>query len=147
MSTESATIIELRRLRPVKWSAIDKKTQTYRDNFVHTYLEFEGRELLEEDGTSMLDGQGRRRTVSMRAFASRYGIGQTTFKKWVFEARGYKPVTESRPTTDWNPSESVTSRVTTGRGYTRAPGHPFDQVLPHAEQHGQCSHCPEWKES
>lgn len=99
VETEAWRIVDIRILRPVKWSAIDKKTGTYRDGFVKTFLEFEGRPLLDEDGEPLLDGRGSQRSVTASSFAQRYGIARSTFNLWVQERRGYSPHPNSRDRT------------------------------------------------
>ena len=138
MSEQVARIVELRRLRPVKWSAIEKKTKPYRDGYVDTFLAFEGRPLIDEDGQPITDARDRQLCVTAASFVQHHGLGKTTFNRWLFERRGY-----TRP-----------RQVTSGEGYDRQTdyddlGHgpevsrsPVDRQ----EQHGQCSHCPEWTE-
>lgn len=140
--SETATVVEIRRLRPVKWSVIDKKAGSFRDGLVKTFLEYEGRPLLDEDGEPLLDGRGAHREVTISSFSERFGIARGTFSEWVFERRGYSAHPNSRVRTD-NPIVPDTSTVT-DRPYHRQriePAGPTERT----ERHGMCSCCPEWK--
>ena len=128
MSEQIAEIIELRRIRPMKWSVLDKKVegkvQPFRVALVSVYLKYEGTPLLNEDGSPMM-GAGakspRQLEVSARNFAPRYGIPYPTFKRWIIGVRGVT-----------HPAQQRSSRTNT----SREP----------QEHHGQCGHCPEWTE-
>jgi hypothetical protein len=128
MSEQIAEIIELRHIRPMKWSTLDKKVESkvkpFRVALVSTFLKYEGTPLLHEDGSPMMGSgqkQPRQLEVSARNFAARYGIAQVTFNEWVVGVRGI--------TQPWQQ-----------RGKPRA-----DTARIH-EAHGRCSHCPEWTE-
>jgi hypothetical protein len=116
--SDTAEIVELRRIRPVKWSALDKKAETFRAGFVGLFLKYEGSPLLDEDGSPILSPGGRQTEVTARSFARHFGIAETTFQGWVIDVRGV--------TAPWNQRE----RTDTVR----------------SEHHGQCSHCPEFHE-
>jgi hypothetical protein len=67
----------------IKWTDIDSEVEEfqtgYREGFVAIFKKFEGTE------TDELDAYNRPVKVSMRNFALRYGIAETTFKRWVRE--------------------------------------------------------------
>ena len=129
----SVTVIEMKRLRPVKWSQVDRKTGSFRDDLVKTFLEFEGRPLLDEDGEPLTDGRGQR-DVTVTSFAERYGIRRMTFQHWVFDRRGYSPHPNSREQAEMNEQPDDTDEALA-----------TNTVAKH-ESHGRCSHCPRWTE-
>jgi len=122
MSEQVAEIIELRRIRPVKWSTLDKKLGPYRTGYVKVFMAYEGSPLLDEDGKPIMSPTGKRQMeVTATSFAQQFGISPRTFAGWVLQARGV--------TAPWNQRfKEDTPRAIVAR-----------------EDHGQCSHCPDWE--
>jgi hypothetical protein len=115
-----AEVVRLERIRPVKWSAIDRKVEPFRLGYVKTFLQHEGRPLLDEDGSPVLTAQGHHMEVTANSFARHMGIPPGTFKAWVTDLRGI--------TAPWN--QRFSERTISDR----------------SEHHGQCSHCPDFDE-
>jgi hypothetical protein len=135
MTEQVATIVEIKHFRPVKWSAVDKKVEPYRLGYVHTFLAFEGRPLLEEDGTPMRSTTGRYPLeVTMNSFAKHCGIPTTTFQDWVYAVRG--PTTPREPDTGEGGESEIDDRTDTDKS----------GPVVGLQHHGQCNHCPEWEE-
>jgi hypothetical protein len=149
-------IVELKRVRPVKWSAIDRKVQPFRLGYVKAFLEYEGRPVLEEDGQPVLNRNRSHIEVTAGSFADRYGIPRQTFNQWVIDYRGYSPNPHSvrRPQSEgFDPvsgstDEDVSAPRVVGsqpdaatKGANGSVG--ADTLLEH---HGQCSHCPDFPE-
>jgi hypothetical protein len=65
----------------IKWSKIDSEVEEfqsgYRSVFVTIFKKYEGMETDERDGANRVV------KVTVRGFARRYGIGETTFQTWV----------------------------------------------------------------
>jgi hypothetical protein len=65
----------------IKWSKIDSEVEEfqsgYRSVFVSIFKKYEGMETDERDGANRVV------KVTVRGFARRYGIGETTFQTWV----------------------------------------------------------------
>ena len=76
-------IVGLRQIKPVKVSTLHKKAERYRDGFVKLFHEHNYAELLDEDGTQMLDGAGRRVSLTASRFAREMGINKSTFHYWL----------------------------------------------------------------
>ncbi len=76
-------IIEMRQIKPVKVSTLHQKAERYRDGFVKLFREYEHADLLNEDGSPMLDGAGRRVSVTAARFAREMGIPKQTFHQWL----------------------------------------------------------------
>jgi hypothetical protein len=123
MSEVTATIIDIRRLRPVKWSRIDKKVQPVQQSLVAVFLKYEGCPLVDEDGDPMLSPAGQQQSVRAASFARRYSVAVRTFQKWLVEERGITTPSNQRFRNKANRADEARN-----------------------EQHGQCSHCPEWTE-
>ena len=134
MSEQIARIVDLKRLRPVKWSDVEKKIKPYRDGYVDTFLAFEGRPLIGDDRQPITDARDRQLCVTAASFAAHAGIPKTTFNLWVYDRRGY----------------TRTGAVTSGQGYTAhndqpTPGERASRSgIDQQEDHGRCSHCPDW---
>lgn len=154
--SETAEIVEIKRLRPVKWSAIEKKVQPYRDGYIKVFLEYEGRPLIDEDGEPIRNGHGNQIDVTAATFAARNGIPKTTFNRWLFNHRGYSPSHLGHVTTGESygsvqihsgSGENVSAPRAVGSGATSsapkgANGGVGADTFP--EHHGQCSHCPDF---
>jgi hypothetical protein len=119
----NATIVELRRVRPVKWSQVDKKVEPARLTYVSVFLKYEGCPLLHEDGEPILSPAGQHQEIRAANFARRYGIAPRTFQDWVVAVRGITTPGNQRFRAEPDRAESARS-----------------------EQHGMCSCCPEWGE-
>jgi hypothetical protein len=100
VETSGGQVIQFSKVKPVKWSEVDKKIGNYRDGFVDCFLMFEGRPLLDDEGASLRDGRNRPLRVTMVGFAVHNGISTRSFKRWVFERRGYSSHPNSRPQQD-----------------------------------------------
>ena len=138
MNEQMAEIVELRHVRPVKWSAVDKRVKPFREGFVATFLKYEGTPLLNEDGSPMMSAgpkQPRQLEVTARSYAKRYGIAQTTFQDWVVRERGITQPWNQRTDTVREFEPSSEDEPQTGRTISMRP----------TEHHGQCGHCPEWE--
>jgi hypothetical protein len=132
---QQAEIVDIRRLRAVKWSRIEKEVGTFRDAIVKTFLKYEGCPLLDEDGTALLDRRGGHREVTVTSFAERMGVDRNTLQDWVFARRGYSP----------HPNSRVRTTVPdTGTNEEENP--PASEPARRSESHGRCSHCPRWEE-
>jgi hypothetical protein len=75
--------IQIRRIKPVKVSTLHAKAERYRDGFVKLFREHEHADVLNEDGTLMVDGAGRRVSVTASWFAREMGIPKQTFHQWL----------------------------------------------------------------
>lgn len=137
MSEQPMEIVELKHMRPVKWSTVEKKLGPYKIGYVNVFLKYEGYPLLEEDGTPMVNARGTAREITATSFARHFGIAKTTFLDWVFDVRGYSPHPNSRVQRPSGPDIGADSQA--GVESSR------DNVI-RLEQHGRCSHCPEWTE-
>lgn len=86
----------------ISWSDIDAEVEEfqsgYRSGFVAIFKKYEGVETDERDGAN------RAVKVSQSSFARRYGIGETTFKRWLKEEA-------SGPGPDRSGSNSVTRKI------------------------------------
>jgi hypothetical protein len=76
-------IIQMRQIKPVRINTLHAKAERYRDGFVKLFREYEHAYVLNEDGTEMLDGAGRRVAVTASWFAREMGIPKQTFHQWL----------------------------------------------------------------
>jgi hypothetical protein len=76
-------IVEIRQIKNLKVSTLHKKAERYRDGFVKLFREHEHAFLLNEDGSEMLDGAGRRVSLTAGRFAREMGINKSTFHYWL----------------------------------------------------------------
>jgi hypothetical protein len=155
--SDTAEIVELKRIRPVKWSRIDRAVGPYRLGYVKAFLKYEGSPLLEEDGQPIVDGKGNPREVTASSFASHFGIEGSTFRRWVFDIRGMSPHPNARVgggrknasalIVGADDEEVFAPRVVGSQPDAGAKGANgsvgADTLLEH---HGQCSHCPDFPE-
>jgi hypothetical protein len=83
MSDPVPVIVEVRRIRNVKVSTLHAKAERYRDGFVRLFREHEFAAVLNDDGSDLLDGAGRRISVTASWFAREMGIPKQTFHQWL----------------------------------------------------------------
>jgi hypothetical protein len=76
-------ITEIRQIKNVKISTLHAKAERYRDGFVKLFREHESAYVINDDGSLMLDGAGRRISVTASWFAREMGINKSTFHYWL----------------------------------------------------------------
>lgn len=109
-------------IRPVRLSELHAKAERYRDGFVELFRKHEGAQVLNEDGSEMVDGRGRVR-VNPTWFAAEMGIAKQTFADWL------------------DPPDKNTDSVQThteGDGENREPAPPCSCIPdPNCPKHGK----------
>lgn len=73
----------IRRVKPIKASTLQAKAERYRDGFVKLFREYEGAQVLTEDGEIAKTKDGRRVFVTGGWFAREMGIPKATFHQWL----------------------------------------------------------------
>jgi hypothetical protein len=99
-------ISEIRRIKNVKISTLHAKAERYRDGFVKLFREHEFAYVIDEDGSLLLDGAGRRVSVTASWFAREMGptgVMQRRLWPWCHNRAG--PATGGVP--PFTPTEPV----------------------------------------
>ena len=94
----------LRRVKPVKASTLHAKAERYRDGFVKLFREYEGAQVVTEDGEIARDASNRRIFVTIRWFAREMGVPYPTFRTWVNGRSGSNETAPSEDEEDDTPS-------------------------------------------
>ena len=133
---QTGQIVEMRIIKPIKVSTLHAKAERYRDGFVKLFREYEHADLLNEDGTPMLDGAGRRVFLTAARFAREMGLPKQTFHQWV----NGRSVRNADPTPDDRAADE-------GWDLPGVPQETVDKIRENVEHNEALLADPEWREA